>query len=84
MNPSRDLCNKSFGEAGTERLRLLQRQILDLYRGIIRNGIDQRMMRTSNITVTAFNIIAIIQYVPTWYKERAHDDLDQIVDTQRS
>lgn len=73
---------KIIDEPSAERLRILQRQILDTYRQIIRDGIDQQQMRTSNVTLQAFNIIAMIQYIPTWFKGKDDKSIDGIVSEQ--
>ena len=57
-----------FSPDQIDRLRVLQRHIVDLYRALLSEGQALGVFRVLDITPTAFAILGLAQYVSSWYR----------------
>jgi len=57
-----------FSDDQVERLRLLQRHTVDLYRSILKAGQAVGVFRKSELAPTAFALLGLAQYVSAWYR----------------
>jgi AcrR family transcriptional regulator len=57
-----------FSPDQINRLRVLQRHIVDLYRALLSEGQALGVFRVLDITPTAFAILGLAQYVSSWYR----------------
>ena len=57
-----------FSTEQIDRLRVLQRHIVDLYRALLSEGQALGVFRVLDITPTAFAILGLAQYVSSWYR----------------
>jgi AcrR family transcriptional regulator len=62
----RDATHFSAGQV--ERLRVLQRHTVDLYRSTLRAGQTSGVFRKCELAPTAFALLGLAQYVSAWYR----------------
>ena len=62
---------RMFNAEQQEALRLKQRALLQLYRGLIAEGVADKAFAPCDVTIAAFNVLAIIQYSGVWYRPGA-------------
>jgi TetR/AcrR family transcriptional regulator, cholesterol catabolism regulator len=63
-----------------ERVRQLQRQILDIYVGQLRGLSEQGLLAQGDVTVLAFNVLAVINWPLRWFREGGALSFDQIAE----
>ena len=59
---------RMFNSEQQEALRLKQRALLQLYRGLSEEGVANKAFAPCNATIAAFNVLAIIQDSGVWYR----------------
>jgi AcrR family transcriptional regulator len=69
-----------FGAEQIERLRSLQRETVEFYRRILRDGIEAGVFTSSHEATTAFAILGMVQYVSAWYRPGARLSVDQVAE----
>jgi AcrR family transcriptional regulator len=69
-----------FGDEQIERLRSLQRETVEFYRRILRDGVECGDFTSPYEAPTAFAILGMVQYVSAWYRHGARLSVDQIAD----
>jgi AcrR family transcriptional regulator len=57
-----------FSPDQIDRLRVLQRHTVDLYRALLSEGRAIGVFRALDVTPTAFAILGLAQYVSSWYR----------------
>jgi len=57
-----------FSPDQIDRLRVLQRHTVDLYRTLLSQGQASGVFRSLDVTPTAFAILGLAQYVSSWYR----------------
>ena len=63
-------------------LRLRQRAIVQVYRGLIAQGVDEGVFHVGDVAVAAFNVLAIVQYSGVWYRPRRGRRMADLADEQ--
>ncbi len=63
-----------------ERVKRLQRQILDMYVGQLRAIAAQGLLVHGDITVLAFNILGVVNWPLRWFREDGPLAFDQVVE----
>jgi AcrR family transcriptional regulator len=63
-----------------ERLRSLQRETVEFYRRILREGVESGDFTSPHEAPTAFAILGMVQYVSAWYRPGARLSVDQIAE----
>lgn len=65
-----------------DALRVRQRAIVQVYRGLIAQGVAEGVLRVDDVAVAAFNVLAIVQYSGVWYRPRRGRRMVDLVDAQ--
>lgn len=69
----------------TERqdaLRLRQRELIQIFRTLIDEGIASGHFVVADTRVAAFNVLAVVQYSGVWYRPRKGQRLADLIDAQ--
>jgi AcrR family transcriptional regulator len=67
-----------------EAARAIQRRILDLYVGQLQLLADAGLVRSGDVTATAFNVMAVINWSLRWYQPEGTLSLAQLTDEVRA
>lgn len=62
---------RMFSAEQQEALRLKQRALLQVYRGLIEDGIADKVFAPCDATIAAFNVLALVQYSGVWHRPGA-------------
>lgn len=65
-----------------EALRLKQRALVHLLRGLIEEGMAQGEFAVNQSTVATFNVLAVVQYSSVWYRPRKGQRLPDLIESQ--
>jgi AcrR family transcriptional regulator len=65
-----------------EALRLRQRALVQVYRGLIDAGLASGEFHVPSAAVAAFNVLAIVQYSGVWYRPRKGRRMADLIDGQ--
>jgi AcrR family transcriptional regulator len=65
-----------------EALRLRQRALVQVYRGLIDTGVAGGEFHVLNAAVAAFNVLAVVQYSGVWYRPRKGRRMVDLIDGQ--
>ena len=77
-----DLCQ--LPPEAREATRLVQRRILDVYLGQLQPLADAGLVRSREVTVTAFNVMAVINWSLRWYRPDGALSVAQLTDELRT
>jgi AcrR family transcriptional regulator len=62
---------------GRQVNRRIQREILDIYRGVLRPLKEAGLLRGDSLTVTAFNVLALVNWFFRWYRSDGPMSLEE-------
>lgn len=65
-----------------DALRLRQRTIVQVYRGLIEEGRAAGVFRVGDVAIAAFNVLAIVQYSGVWYRPRRGRRMADLIEEQ--
>jgi AcrR family transcriptional regulator len=65
-----------------EALRMKQRTLVHLYRGLIAEGVASGAFADCNVAIAAFDVLALIQYTGVWYRPRKGRSARDVVEAQ--
>lgn len=71
-----------LGAEPREQLRVRQRALVQLYRGLIDEGVAAGEFRVDASAVAAFNVLAVVQYSGVWYRPRKGRRMADLVEGQ--
>jgi AcrR family transcriptional regulator len=71
-----------LGAEQRESLRVHQRSLVQVYRGLIDEGVAGGEFRVPGSAVAAFNVLAIVQYSGVWYRPRKGRRMDDLAEAQ--
>ncbi len=65
-----------------EYLRRKQRTLIQIYRGLIGEGIEAGDFAPADVKIAAFNVLAIIQYSGVWYRPKKGRKSADVIEAQ--
>jgi AcrR family transcriptional regulator len=65
-----------------DALRLRQRELIQIFRTLIDEGIASGHFVVTDTRVAAFNVLAVVQYSGVWYRPRKGQRLADLIDAQ--
>lgn len=78
------LDREQLTDEGHEINRDIQREILGIYRQILSELADKGLLRTRSVTITAFNILGVINWFLRWHRPDGAMSIDEVVEETMS
>lgn len=73
---------RMLSAARREALRVKQRALVQMYRGLISEGMASGQFTDGNVGIAAFDVLALIQYTGVWYRPRKGRSAGEVIEAQ--